>query len=89
VHFEKLRNRVDGDGAIPFEASFSEDTWSARDLRPPLYQQALELFQNGLTVREVAAQLHISKTESGRLRLRAVSEGLVMAAMNDHGSLQS
>jgi putative DNA primase/helicase len=89
VHFEKLRNRVDGDGAIPFEASFVGNAWSAQDLRPPIFKQAVELFQEGLTVREVAAQLHISKTEAGRLRLRAVSEGLVVPAMNDHGSLQS
>jgi hypothetical protein len=92
VHFEKLRNRVDGDGAVPFEASFEGDAWSTRDLRPPIFNQAVELFQEGLTVREVAAQLHISKTEAGRLRLRAVGEGLVvaeLAAMNGHGPLQS
>jgi putative DNA primase/helicase len=89
VHFEKLRNRVDGDGAIPFEASFVGDSWSSQDLRPPIFKQAVELFQEGLTVREVAAQLHISKTESGRLRLRALAEGLVVPAMNDHESLQS
>ena len=89
VHFEKLRNRVDADGAVPFEASFVGDAWSAQDLRPPIFKQALELFQDGLTVREVAAQLGISKTEAGRLRLRAVSEGLVVTAMNDHCLLQS
>ncbi len=89
VHFEKLRNRVDGEGAIPFEASFAGDAWSAQDLRPPIFKQAVELFQEGRTVREVAAQLHVSKTEAGRLRLRALAEGLVVPAMNDHGSLQS
>ena len=89
MHFEKLRNRVDGEGAVPFEASLVGDAWSALDLRPPIFKQAVELFQEGLTVREVAAQLQISKTESGRLRLRALAEGLVVPAMNDHGSLQS
>jgi putative DNA primase/helicase len=92
VHFEKLRNRVDADGAVPFEASFDGDAWSAQDLRPPIFKQAVELFQNGLTVREVAAQLRISKTEAGRLRLTAVAEGLVVAdrvATNGNGSLQS
>jgi putative DNA primase/helicase len=92
VHCEKFRNRVNGDGAIPFEASFEGDAWSAHDLRPPLYKQAVALFQDGLTVREVAAQLHISKTEAGRLRLRALAEGLVVgdrSAMNGHGALQS
>jgi putative DNA primase/helicase len=89
VHFEKLRNRVDADGAVPFQASFEKGNWSASDLRPPIFKQAVELFRDGLTVRAVAAQLHISKTEAGRLRLRALAEGLVVAAMNDHGSLQS
>jgi putative DNA primase/helicase len=92
VHFEKLRNRVDGNGATPFEASFVEGDWSAQDLRPPIFKLAVELFQEGLTVREVAAHLHISKTEAGRLRLRALAEGLVVGdriAMNGHGALQS
>jgi putative DNA primase/helicase len=101
VHFEKLRNRVDGDDAVPFEArlgaiSADEDDgvrWSAQDLRPPIFKQALELFQDGFSVREVAAALHISKTEVGRLRLKAVGQGLLVggdagsAVMNGHGSI--
>ena len=85
MHFEKLRNRVDGDGAIAFEAkleSFGGDgsdgvRWSAQDERPPMFKRATELFQEGLTVREVAATLHISKSEAGRIRLRATDEGLL------------
>jgi putative DNA primase/helicase len=92
VHFEKLRNRVDADGAAPFEAklesspsqSFDGLHWSARDLRPPLLDQAIELFQDGLTVRQVAAALRVSKTEAGRLRLRA-SGSLETEA--DHGEV--
>ncbi len=99
VHFEKLRNRVDSDGATAFEArieSFVSDRgdgirWSTQDLRPPIFKQAAALFREGLTVREVAAALHISKTEAGRLRLRALDEGLLLiedgtqrAAMNGH-----
>jgi putative DNA primase/helicase len=86
VHFEKLRNRVDGDGAVSFEArlgSFVDDgrdgvRWYAHDVRPPIFKRATELYQEGLTVREVAAALRISKTESGRLRLRALAEGLLV-----------
>ena len=37
----------------------------------------LFLFEDGQTVREVAAVLRISKSEAGRLRQRAVQEGLV------------
>ena len=85
VHFEKLRNRVDGDGAIAFEAkleSFRDDgsdgvRWSAHDQRPPTFKRAAELFREGFTVREVAATLHISKSEAGRIRLRATDEGLL------------
>ena len=77
IHFEKLRNRVDAAGAVPFEANIalsSKDgceviSWSSHDLRPPLLKQAVELFQDGMTVREVAANLRISKSEAGRLRI--------------------
>src|SRR6516225_4844893 len=81
IHFEKLRNRVDGVGAIPFEARVEDVgsgiSWSLSDLKPPLLLQAAELFGDGLTVREVAATLRISKSEAGRLRLRALAERLV------------
>ena len=99
VHFEKLRNRVEGEGAVSFEAkleSFVADArngvrWLAHDLSPPVFNQAAELFRKGLTVREVAAVLHISKTEAGRLRLRVMNEELFVtgngagrAATNGH-----
>jgi putative DNA primase/helicase len=81
VHFEKLRNRVDGSAAMPFEARVETVgtgiRWSSSDLKPPLLLQAAELFADGVTVREVAAILRISKSEAGRLRLRALAEGLV------------
>jgi putative DNA primase/helicase len=81
IHFEKLRNRVDGVGAIPFEARVENVgtgiSWSLSDLKPPLLLQAAELFADGLTVRDVAATLRISKSEAGRLRLQALAEGLV------------
>ncbi len=86
VHFEKMRNRVDGDAAAPFEArlgAISADEndgvrWWGCDLRPPVLKQAAELFQDGLSVREVAASLRISKTEAGRLRLRASDAGMLV-----------
>jgi putative DNA primase/helicase len=62
VHFEKLRNRIESDGAVPFEAKLDEISdheangirWIDCDLRPPVLKQASALFQDGLTVREVA-----------------------------------
>src|SRR5260370_36831406 len=51
--------------------------WSSRDLTLPILKRATELFADGLTVREVAAALRISKTEAGRLRIRAFNDGLL------------
>ena len=85
VHLEKIRNRVEGAGAVSFEASlasFLADEregirWADRDLTPPLFRRAAEQFGEGLTVREVATSLKISKSEAGRLRLRALDGALL------------
>jgi putative DNA primase/helicase len=59
VHIEKARALV-GEGALPFEAAVEPFTgdggpsricWVARDLKPPIFQQAAELFAQGLSVR--------------------------------------
>jgi putative DNA primase/helicase len=82
VHFEKLRNRVDGNGAVPFEARIETANegirWLAADLMPPRLKQAAILFSDGHTVRQVAVLLGISSSEAGRLRLRAVDAGLLV-----------
>jgi putative DNA primase/helicase len=82
IHFEKLRNRVDELGAIPFEAKVELNgheaiRWACCDLKPPLLKRAAELLSEGMTVREVAAILRISKSEAGRLRIRALDDGLL------------
>jgi putative DNA primase/helicase len=82
VHFEKWRNRADGAGALPFEACIQDNgdeaiSWTNRDLKPRLLNQAAELFSEGMTVRQVAAALRISKSEAGRLRIRAFNDGLI------------
>jgi hypothetical protein len=51
--------------------------WASRELMPPLISEAAALFEDGQTVREVAAVLRISKSEAGRLRQRVVEEGLL------------
>ena len=51
--------------------------WVARDLKPPIFNQAAELFASGRTVRQVKEILGISHGEAGRLRLRAAAEGLL------------
>ena len=84
VHFEKLR-QLAGEGALPFEAMIEPFEcgagkpgvrWMARDLKPPILNQAAELFAAGHSVRQVGVLLGISRSESGRLRQQAVVEGL-------------
>jgi hypothetical protein len=82
---------VDGDAAVPFEAKLeaisADETagvrWLDYDLRPPVLKQAAQLFKDGLSVREVAGALRVSKTEAGRLRLRAVADGLLVSGTGD------
>jgi putative DNA primase/helicase len=93
IHFEKLRNRVDGVGAIPFEAKVETITvndqdgirWSCCDLKSPMLKRAAELFSEGMTVREVAATLRISKSEAGRLRIRALEDGILVPETHEAG----
>jgi hypothetical protein len=81
-----MRNFVDANGASPFEARLENVQidgqeairWSCCDLKPPMLIQAAELFFEGMTVRQVATTLHISKSEAGRLRLRALEDGLLL-----------
>ena len=92
IHFEKLRNRVDSAGAMPFEAQLEtlgvdgqqRIRWSSSDLKPPMLLRAAELFGEGMSVREVAAALRISKSEAGRLRIRAIEDGLLSVAGDAH-----
>src|SRR6516164_1658067 len=87
IHFEKLRNRTDDRGAIAFEVSLESFAvggghdamrWSSRDLVAPILKRAAALFADAMTVREVAATLRISKSEAGRLRARALDDGLLV-----------
>jgi putative DNA primase/helicase len=91
VHVEKARTLV-GDGALPFEAvvnPFVSESgragirWVARDLKPPVLHRAAELFRDGHTVRQVADLLGVSRSEAGRLRLKAVGEGIIDAVGED------
>jgi orotate phosphoribosyltransferase-like protein len=72
---------------MPFEARLEEAgqgiRWSAYDRLPSILKQATELYEQGLSVRQVAGVLHISKTEAGRLRLRATDQGLLASAVGD------
>jgi putative DNA primase/helicase len=93
VHIEKARTLA-GDGALPFEAAVEAFVaeaglqgirWLARDLKPPIFQQAAELYAQGMSVREVKQALGISHGEAGRLRLRAAAEGFLEVGREDDG----
>jgi hypothetical protein len=57
--------------------------WVARDIKPPIFQQAAELFREGHTVRQVAVLLGVSRSEAGRLRLKAAAEGIIAGVEED------
>ena len=91
VHIEKARTLA-GEAALPFEAAIETFAtgngkpgvrWLARDLEPPIFQHAAELFARGMSVRQVKHALGISHGEAGRLRLRAVAEGLLEPGRED------
>jgi putative DNA primase/helicase len=91
VHMEKSRAMA-GEGALPFEAAvepFVTESgmpgvrWTARDLQAPILHRAAALFEAGLSVREVAAMLDVSRSEAGRLRLRAIADGLFVPDQGD------
>jgi hypothetical protein len=93
VHIEKARTLA-GDGAVPFEAvvePFANDLGQegirrvSRDLKPPIFRQAVRLFDNGMTVRQVAVALGISRSEAGRLRQKAEADGLLDGGRDDSG----
>ncbi len=90
IHYEKLRHRAEG--AAPFEATakpFVSESggtglgWSNRDLLPPMLTRAAALFADEHTIREVAAILRVSRSVAGRLRQRAVEEGILAAGDGD------
>ena len=91
VHIEKSRTLA-GEGALPFEAmveAFVGESgragirWVARDLKPPVLYRAAELFRDGHTVRQVAVLLGVSRSEAGRLRIRAAADGIIDAVGED------
>ena len=78
VHFEKTRAML-GDAAKPFEVRLESGPdgraiWSLRDLEDAKALQAAALFGEGLTVRDVAEELGISRSSAGRLRKKCIED---------------
>jgi hypothetical protein len=74
VHFEKCRGFY-GEDARPFEVRMETDPagtalWTMRDLDAAVETRALALFTEGLSVRDVAEELGISKSRAGRIKKR-------------------
>jgi hypothetical protein len=72
VHFEKTRAML-GDAAKPFEVRLESGpdaraVWSIRELEDARLLRAAPLFASGVSVRDVAEELRISKSAAGRLR---------------------
>jgi putative DNA primase/helicase len=83
VHFEKARG-ARGEELEPFEAMMhaGEDggaNWTCDPLEDVLFKKAVALFLDGTTVRDAAEALGLTKSAVGRLRKRAVAEGLIPA----------
>ena len=72
VEFEKNRN-AHGEAVEPFELSLVPGsggglTWARRSVEDAITRQAAELFADRLSVRDVAAELGISKSRAHRLK---------------------
>jgi putative DNA primase/helicase len=80
VHVEKGRS-IHGADAEPFEARLEVREnialWTTRSLDDANLARAVDVFKAGLSVRDAAAELNISKSAAGRLRQKAKVEGLV------------
>jgi hypothetical protein len=75
VHFEKCRSLL-GESARPFEIHLETDptgvlVWTTRTVEDAIGVRAAELFADGLTVRDVAEELGISKSKAHRLKTRS------------------
>ena len=80
IHFEKARGLF-GETADPIEARLETDgvgvaRWSWRPVRVAEIERVAALLREGLNPNKVARELGISKSQSYRLRERAVAMGL-------------
>ena len=87
LHFEKARGLY-GEAAQPIEAKLETDNhgvarWDWRPLQLGELERVASLLQAGLNPNQVARELGISKSQSYRLRERAVAMGLMGGKAND------
>jgi KaiC/GvpD/RAD55 family RecA-like ATPase len=77
VHLTKVRG-VFGDGALPFEAKLeSQDgvpVWVTGEILDPLMLQVMELTDANMSVREIARELEMSKSQVHRLQAKGKAQ---------------
>lgn len=76
LHFEKSRG-FHGDAAKPFEASLAGGEWTMRDLADADMLRVAQLTSEGMTVRDIAEELKLSKSKVSRLQQKAKEERVV------------
>jgi putative DNA primase/helicase len=88
VHFEKTRGLL-STGANPMEIQLKNGEWSFRDLADLKDRQAEELLASGMSIRDVAEELGISKSKVHRIKNRpnvGLQRGTVPGNPVSHGN---
>lgn len=80
VHYEKTRGAY-GEAVAPFEAKLETENgkivWTVNPLEDIELQTVADLVNEGLSIRDIEAELGMKKSKVGRLRKRAQAEGLL------------
>lgn len=74
LHFEKCRSLI-GEAAKPFEVKLQADStgtpvWAVRPIENALLSRAAELFKDGVSVRDAADELGISRSKAHRMKTK-------------------
>lgn len=77
VHFEKNRGFY-GDEAKPFEAALGAGGWTTRDLADADMAKVVKLTEEGLTVRDIAEEIGMTKSRVARIQKKARDGGAVL-----------
>lgn len=77
IHYEKSRGFY-GEAAAPFEAALGADGWSTRDLADADMERVIALTEDGLTVREIAAETGMSASRVNRMQAKAREAGKLL-----------
>jgi putative DNA primase/helicase len=73
IHFEKVRNSGPDASLFPFELTMENDErgaiyWTHRPLKDVIEQNALRMFADGMSIRDVAEELHITKHRAVKIK---------------------